>query len=166
MSALALLIGTAIAQANPAPLTRSRAAGQAPARATIADMAWIVGEWRGERDGGTAGEAYSAPTGGQITGHFYETKGGQVTLMELTQIVEREGGIVFRLRHFNRDLSGWEDKTGKPQEFPLLAIEGKRMFFDGITLDHSVPQTLAFHVRIGGADGAPREITYRYRRVR
>lgn len=86
--------------------------------------------------------------------------------MELSQIVERDGGIVFRYRHFNPDFTGWEDKSGAASEHALLAIEGKRMFFDGMTLDHSQPGTLAFHIRVAGKGGTTRDLTYRYRRVR
>lgn len=162
------LIALALLQAAPAapPQTRSAVADQPRATATLADMAWIVGTWRSVREGGVASETYSPADGGQITGHFYETRDGKVSLMELMQIVERDGGLVYRLRHFNRDLAGWEDATRKPDEFPLLAIEGKRMFFDGITLDHSRPGKLDFWVRVTGKDGTAREIVYRYDRVK
>ena len=166
MSALALLLSAAIAQATPAAPIRTRAPAQPPARATVADLAWIVGEWRGERDGSVAGEAYATPVAGQITGLFYEARADKLTLVELSQIVERDGGVVFRYRHFNPDFTGWEDRDGKASEHVLLAIEGKRLFFDGMTLDHSRPDALDFHIRVKGSGTATRDLVYRYRRVR
>jgi hypothetical protein len=133
MSGLALLLAAAVAPIPhapapaPAPMIRTRAPDQPVARATISDAQWIVGEWRGERDGQIAGEAYATPVAGQITGLFYEARAGKLALMELSQIVERDGGIVFRYRHFNPDFTGWEDKSGAASEHALLAIEGKRM---------------------------------------
>lgn len=67
MSGLDLLLVTAVAQIPPAPapapapapMIRTRAPDQPVARATISDAQWIVGEWRGERDGQIAGEAYA-----------------------------------------------------------------------------------------------------------
>jgi hypothetical protein len=35
-----------------------------------------------------------------------------------------------------------------------------------MTLDHSQPGTLAFHIRVAGKGGTTRDLTYRYRRVR
>ncbi|TKD50990.1 DUF6265 family protein [Sphingomonas baiyangensis] len=161
----ALLAQSAPGSALPAQ-TRTLAPGEQPMRATLADMAWIAGEWRGTSASGEAGESYSAPAGGQITGHFYEMRDGRVTLMELSQIIERDGGVVLRYRHFNPDFTGWEDGTRKPVEFRLIAIEGQRYYFDGATLDRTRPGGLDFWVRIDGAGKQPREIVYRYDRVR
>ena len=132
---------------------------------TLSNLAWIVGSWSGEQaDGNFASETYSPPSGGQITGHFFESRAGRVSLMELMQIVERDGSLVYRLRHFRPDFSGWEDKDGKPTEFKLIAIENNRYYFDGITLDASEPGKFAFWVRVTRKDAPPREIVYRYTR--
>ena len=160
----ALLALTAL-PAN-AQQTRSMAAGASSPPATLADVAWLVGTWAGEQgDGRFASETYSEPKGGQITGHFFETREDRVSLMELMQIVESNGSLIYRLRHFRPDFSGWEDKDGTPTEFRLIAVEDGRFYFDGITLDASEPGKLDFWVRVSSKDGAAREIVYRYDRV-
>lgn len=164
-----LLIALSLLIATPAAAQRTRTAvpGTPPPPARLADIGWIVGQWAGRQDGGAfASESYSPPAGGQITGHFFEEKDGRVTLMELLQIVERDGSLVYRLRHFRPDFSGWEDATGKPREYPLLAIDRDHAWFDGLTLDRSDPRTLVVAVMVKGKDGEAREIVYRYPRRR
>lgn len=162
-SLLALL--SLVASPAAAQLTRAATPGDAPPAATLADVAWIAGRWAGrQEDGVFASETYSPPAGGQITGHFFEARDGRVTLMELLQIVERGGSLVYRLRHFRPDFTGWEDASGQPREFALVAIDRDHAWFDGLTLDRSDPRTLVVAVMVTGKDGATREIAYRYPR--
>ena len=83
------------------------------------------------------------------------------------QIVPRDGSLVYRLRHFNADLTGWEDaKAGRAVEFPLVALSAGRVEFDGMTLRREGADGLVSIVRIGSEGGKVQEATFRYRRVR
>jgi hypothetical protein len=161
-----LLAALLVAAPAAAQETRSLAAGAASPAASVDQLAWLTGTWAGGRDGVEATESYTAPHGGQITGHFYEVKDGKVTMMELMQIVPQGNSIAYQLRHFDPDMRGWEDATRKPTSFPLVGIEGDRFYFNGITLVRDGSEGMIFHVRIGERDGTSREISYRYRRVR
>ena len=147
--------------------TRTLAAGASSPDATIDSLAWLAGTWRGEGLGSTATEVYSSPEAGQIAGHFVQhAKTGGVKFYELMQIVPRGTSLVYRLRHFNADLTGWEDaRDGKAVEFRLVAIASDRVFFDGMTLVREGTDGLISIIRIDQGDGKSFEATFRYRRV-
>ena len=154
--------------AAPAAAQRVRSLDKgASPPASIDQLAWLAGSWTGTGMGAAVAETYSAPLGGRITGHFTMADGnGGVAFTELVDYVPLGTSIAYRVRHFGPDMAGWEDKSGAASEHALLAIEGKRMFFDGMTLDHSRPGALEFHIRIVDKAGRTRDLTYRYRRVR
>ncbi len=160
--ALAALPASSVAAAPDE--TRSARAGVAPPDARIESLAWLEGSWRGPGLGGDATEVYSAPEAGQITGHFTQTKQGSVSFYELIQIVPVGKSLAYRLRHFNADLSGWEDKTRKPESFALVAIEKDAVHFDGLTMRRLGPNRIDVWVRIDGK--APREALFSYTRTR
>lgn len=158
---VALLLATPAA----AQETRSLAPGAASPPATLDQLAWLAGTWRGEGIAGPATEVYSSPEAGQIAGHFTQHgKDGGVFFYELMQIVPRDGSLVYRLRHFNADLTGWEDASRKAVEFPLVAIEGDRFHFDGMTLIRDGADAMTAWVKIRERDGSEKEIRFRYRR--
>ncbi|MCC2977504.1 DUF6265 family protein [Sphingomonas sp. PL-96] len=150
------------------PQTRAALPGTPPPHARIADLAWLQGEWHGDGYGGPATEVYSAPQAGGIAGHFLQEDGkGAVLFYELLQIVPRGQTLVYRLRHFNADLTGWEDaKGGKAVEFPLVAVEDNRFFFDGLTLVREGPDTFTVWVKIAEDGKAAQDVPFRYRRIR
>lgn len=162
-----LILATLLGGAAPQE-TRTAAPGSAPPGASIDSLSWLAGTWRGEGYGGPATEVYSAPQAGQISGHFVQEDGkGGVQFYELMQIVPRGRSLVYRLRHFNADLTGWEDaKAGKAVEFPLMAVEGNRNFFDGLTIVREGPDAITVWVRIGKTGGKPEEMPFRYRRAK
>jgi hypothetical protein len=111
-------------------------------------------------------ETYSAPLGGQITGHFAMTDGkGGVAFTEIVDYVPLRNSLAYRVRHFNPDMSGWEDKTGKPVIFPLVAIEKDRWFFDGMTIERTGTDALTMWVRIA-ENGTTNEVPFRLVRTR
>lgn len=146
--------------------TRSLAPDAKPPRAEIAQLAWLAGTWRGEGLGASATEVYSSPQAGRIAGHFQLEDGkGGIAFYELMQIVPLGDSLAYRLRHFNPDLSGWEDKTSKPVEFRLVAIEPDAVYFDGMTLKRSGANQMTVWVRIGEKDGSSQEAPFRYKRA-
>lgn len=153
-----------------APLTaqtiRSAQPGAAHAAARISDLAWLAGSWTGVAMGGEITETYSAPLGGRITGHFVlgDGKGG-VAFSELVDYVAQGNSLAYRVRHFNPDMTGWEDKTGKPVVFPLVAVEKDRWYFDGMTLERTGPDALTMWVRIGEG-GEAKDTPFRMTRRR
>src|SRR5262245_59168810 len=90
--------------------TRSAVEGVASPPAQLADLGWLEGTWVGEGITGPAREVYLAPMGGQMAGHFTQSRGDGVFFYEIVTIVQVGHSLEYRLRHFNADLTGWEEK--------------------------------------------------------
>lgn len=147
--------------------TRSVAPGAQSPPASIADAAWLSGGvWRGSGLGASAVEVYSPPAAGQISGHFELVAEGKVRFYELMQIVEQGGSLVYRLKHFNADLTGWEEK-GDSVAFALVAKEADALHFDGMSFHRTGPDSMTVWLRIDDRKtGNSREERFDYRRER
>src|SRR5687768_8740792 len=110
--AIAILAGGSAAAAQESPLQQRTpntlmAAADVPSPpATLQDMAWFTGRWTGNGLGGETEESWSAPAGGAMMGMFRLVKDGKVVFYEFLTLVEREGSLVLKLKHFNPDLTG------------------------------------------------------------
>ncbi|WP_404335345.1 DUF6265 family protein [Sphingomonas sp. MMS12-HWE2-04] len=158
-----MLMGAALPAA--AQETRTLAAGAKSPPAKIEQLGWLAGTWRGDGLGGAATEVYSIQAG-TIAGHFLqENEQGGALFYELMQIVPRDGSLIYRLRHFGASLKGWEDVTGDAVEFPLIAIEGDAVYFDGMTFRRTGPDEMTVWAKISD-QGKEKEMPFRYRRAR
>ncbi len=137
----------------------------APA-ASLADLSWMVGAWEGEGIArAPAVEAYSPPAGGAMPGHFRQNKpDGSVLFYELLAFVERDGTLFLRLKHFNADLTGWEEKD-VVREFPLSAVGENRWTFGGIEYRRTGKDTMEVSVAMREDDGSKQMLQFRFRRV-
>ena len=132
--------------------------------AKVSDLGWMVGQWAGEGFGAKLFESYSAPIGGQMPGHFYVARDGKPEMYEFVMIAEVGNSIEYRVRHFNPDMTAWEDKD-QFVKFPLVAVEGDSWYFDGLTIRRTGPDTTDHVVRIKGKDGKTSEAVLKYRRT-
>ena len=128
--------------------------------AEIAALSWLVGAWEGEGLGGAAAEVIAPPAGGQMMGMFRHMKDEEsVNFYEFYVFTEVENTLALKLKHFTPDLIGWEEKEDVV-EFPLVAIEGDAVYFDGITFAMTGPDTMEAAVNIEDSANA----CFRYRR--
>lgn len=81
--------------------------------------------------GGVFKETWHAPNANSMMGMFKLAKDGEVLFYEFLTIVETEDEVVLRLKHFDQNLVGWEEKD-KSIEFKLLSINKDEAIFDGI----------------------------------
>lgn len=117
--------------------------------ATLDQIAWLAGSWEGTGLGGESHEAWLPPVNGQMAGIFHQSSEGALQFYEILQFVERDGSLVLRLKHFNRDLSGWEDNSAESAvEFPLVAIEGDTAYFSGLTYERVGEEGLRIYLRL------------------
>ena len=152
---------------TPAAAQKTRSLnGAASPPASVDQLAWLAGSWVGTGMGSEVTETYSAPLGGRITGHFAmaDDKGG-VAFTEMVDYVPVGRSLAYRVRHFNPDMTGWEDRTGKPVVFPLVAVESNRWFFDGMTLERTGRDALTMWVRMTEG-GKTNEVPFRFSRTR
>ena len=145
----ALLLSAAAAPVLP-PEVRTLGAGATSPPASIEDVSFLAGPWTGEGLGGCAEEVMAPASGGQIMGMFRQMKPeGGLRFYEFYTFSEEGGSLVLRIKHFNPDLTGWEEKDERA-EFPLAAIEGTTAYFDGITYSRRGKKEFASAVNIEG----------------
>lgn len=137
--------------------------GEAPPAATLSDVAWIAGHWQGEALGGWCEEIWAPPQGGSMMGMFKLVSEGNVTFYEILSLVEDRGSLALKLKHFNADLTGWEERD-EVRVFPLVKIERQAAYFDGMTFRRIGPDTLRIHVAISRGE-AVEEAEFLYHRV-
>lgn len=143
--------------------TYKAVAGQPRPPATLADIAWLEGHWSGIGLGGLVEEVWSAPAGGSMMGMFRLLVDGAPVFYELELIVEDQGSLMLRVKHFNRDFTGWEEKE-KSVDFPLVWKEGRNMHFDGVSFHPRGDDGLTVYLAIRTRDGGHREEMFSYTR--
>jgi hypothetical protein len=165
LTALILAAGVLQAAAADESKVRSLPAGAASPPARIADVAWLAGRWVGEGLGGAVEEVYSPATGDTMVGHFQMAKNGAVQFFELVQFREEKGSLVYRVKHFNPDLKGWEEKSDSVV-FPLVAIVGGFVYFDGLTIERISNNKVVHWVLLGDGKGGNEVAQFTYRRAK
>jgi hypothetical protein len=111
--------------------------GQRPA-ATLDDVAWLVGAWRGEvvdesfsdAFGDSFEEFWNPPSAGTMVGMFKLLRDGEVAFYELMILAEEAGSLTLKVRHFGADFSAWEDKD-EYADFPLVMADAGALHFRG-----------------------------------
>ena len=141
---------------------RLPADGASPA-ATLAQMKWLQGRWSGKALGGEVEEVWGAAQAGAMLGTFRLVRDGKPVFYEFMTLVEENGSLVMRLKHFNPDLTGWEEMD-QSEEFRLVAIEDDAVHFDGLSM-HVDGNLVTMHLAIENKDGTLDESTFRYERI-
>ena len=166
LAALAALSLAGTVEAEQPMETRLAEKGEPPPAATLAQMDWLVGQWEGAGIGGApALENWLPPAGGTMVGTFVQQgEDGAVRFTEHLYLMEEEGSLVLRLKHFNADLTGWEEKDDMVT-FRLAAIESCAAYFHGLTLRCADPASpgkgLVAAVRMKSGE----ELVFRYEPV-
>lgn len=154
-----------MAQQTLTPSTLSFDSTVAQPVATLADMAWLAGHWRGPALGGLSEEIWSDPEAGSMMGMYRLMQDDAVVFYEILSIQPIGRSLVMKLKHFNADLTGWEEKD-EVQSFRLLKLTATEAWFEGMTFRHPDPDQLEVLLAIEMEDGSIREEEFRYERVR
>lgn len=131
--------------------------------ATLQDISWIQGHWKGEAFGGIVEEIWTPPLGGSMMCAFKLVVDEEVRFYEIVTITEEENSLMLRLKHFHKDLKGWEEKD-ETVDFPLVKITPEKMFFDGFTFERISDNEMNIYVIIGD-EGKEQEAKFNYKRV-
>lgn len=138
--------------------------GKKSPTATIADMSWLAGHWKGEALGGVSEEIWSPPKDGMMMGMYRLIRNGKPVFYELLTLVEENGSLIIRLKHFNADLTGWEEKD-KTVDFPFVAKSNGVIHFDGMAFRPDGDKAVTVFLAIRQKDGTIREEAFRYKRI-
>jgi hypothetical protein len=132
--------------ASPA-LPQEPRAPQPPPQVTLADLDWLVGTWRGDKDGDRIEEAWFEPAAGAMLGAFRWLRGERVVVYELLALEGSAEGVVLLLRHFGPGLAAREERDGA-LAFDLVEARPGEVLFAG--RDPERPTRLGYRK---GADG-------------
>jgi hypothetical protein len=100
--------------------------------ATLNDVSWLVGNWSGEAFGSTFEEGWNPPSAGSMIGFFKLTDGDDVVFYELLLLVEEEGSLSLKVKHFNADFTAWEEKADYVT-FRYVKSDDDAIHFSGIS---------------------------------
>ena len=168
MRKMAWIAGLALVAAGPLAAQETRLAeeGKPAPAATIAEAEWLVGSWSGSGIAGAeAHEAWIAPSGGTMVGIFVqETAEGGIMFSEHMYLMEEGGSLVVKLKHFNPDLTGWEEKDGMVT-FRLVHAEPCALYFNALTYRCDSKGGMVVAVRMKSPKPEPQELVFRFRKV-
>ena len=132
-------------------------------RANLTAVNWLTGHWRGEAFGGLVEEVWSPPMGGSMMGAFKLVVESQVQFYEIETISQVNDTLIFRLKHFNKDLTGWEEKD-KTVDFKLVKVTDNKVYFNGLTIERLSDKEINIYVAIEH-EGNTTEEKFNYKRV-
>ncbi|MEK7856832.1 MAG: DUF6265 family protein, partial [Acidobacteriota bacterium] len=138
--------------------------GKTGENASAADMAWLAGSWSGNGLGGVSEEIWSRPSGGVMMGAYRQIKDGKPVFYEMMLLVETEGTIVLRLKHFHANFVGWEEKD-KSVDFKFVRKEGNRMYFSALTFERKSSKELNIFLALRQKDSTVREELFTLKRI-
>ena len=98
--------------------------------ATLTDLSWFAGRWVDDAGGNLSEETWSGASGDSMLGMWRYVVDGKARIYEILTITSEEGGIVMRLRHFDPQLVGREDKA-TPVVLKLVSRKGRQAVFEG-----------------------------------
>jgi len=100
--------------------------------ATLEDVSWLAGSWSGEAFGSNFEEVWNPPSASSMVGLWKLMNNGQVVFYELMLLVEEEGSLSLKVKHFNADFTAWETKEDFVR-FRFVKVEADAVHFEGIS---------------------------------
>lgn len=102
-----------------------------PIVATLSQLSFIAGSWRGEIDGAVIEERWSPPEGDNMIGMFRLVRDGEGVFYEFMTIAQAGDTPVLRIRHFGQGLEAWEEKDAL-DPYPLVELDSSRAVFENV----------------------------------
>ena len=131
--------------------------------ATLEDVAWLAGSWKGEAFGSTFEEVWNPPSADSMVGMWKLMSDGEVVFYELMLLVEEEGSLSLKVKHFTDDFIAWETKEDFVR-FRLVSFDENAVHFSGLSFyrisDDEIHGYIAMHSK-----GEVREESLIYHRV-
>ena len=134
-----------------------------PPKATLEEVSWVTGHWKGEAFGGIAEEIWSPPLGDSMMFVFKLVTEGKVQFYEVGHIQQRDETLILQLKHFHGSLKGWEEKD-ETVDFKLVKLEGDKIYFDDFTIERISENEINMYVVVGDEDGSSKEVKFNYKR--
>ncbi|MGN7515586.1 MAG: DUF6265 family protein [Allomuricauda sp.] len=138
--------------------------GQPSPKASLEDVSWIEGHWKGKAFGGIAEEIWSAPLGNSMMFVFRLVNDDKVSFYESGHIQQLDDSIILQLKHFDGNMRGWEEKD-KTIDFKLVKVEPNKVYFEGLTMEKISDDQMNVWVLVE-EEGDSEEILFAYKRAK
>jgi len=132
---------------------------------SIDDFKMLVGTWQGSGFNSELTEVWAAPSSGTMMGMFKMEKDGEVIIYEFMDLAKENGTFRMTVKHFNADMTGWEEKNDY-EAFPLLDVKENKLVFEGLTIKKPDNNTLIYLLTVDSKDGSERIEEIIYTRVK
>ncbi|NNE97540.1 MAG: hypothetical protein HKN25_00830 [Pyrinomonadaceae bacterium] len=134
-------------------------------KASAEDMNWMAGAWSGEAFGGSVKEVWAKAEGGSMMGLFsLVSKENKPVFYEFMLFSVENENLVLRLKHFNPDMTGWEEKD-KFVSFRFIKRDGDRFYFQGLTYEKAGDTGLNIYLALRQKDKSYKEEIFRFKRI-
>jgi len=137
--------------------------GTSSPKASLKEVSWIQGHWKGEAFGGITEEIWSPPLGDSMMFVFKLVVNGKVRFYEVGGIRQVEETLLLQLKHFSDDFKGWEEKE-ETVDLKLIKITKNKVYFDGFTIERIDENELNFYVVIGEEADPSEEVKFNYKK--
>jgi len=132
-------------------------------KATLDDVGWIQGHWKGEAFGGITEEIWSPPMGDSMMFVFRLINDNRVQFYEVGGIRQVDETLLMQLKHFHGDFKGWEEKDNTI-DFKLVKIEDSKVYFEGLTFEKISENEMNVYVVIDEKEGKIQEVKFNYKK--
>ncbi len=156
---IAMLAVVGISQVKNTANTVKLADGAKSPAASINDIAWLSGNWSGTGMGGVSDETWGTPNNGVMVGTYRLVIKNKPVFYEMMWMMEHEGSLILRLKHFSADLVGWEEKD-KTVDFKFVNKTGNRMNFNGLTYEQTTKNKLTIYLALRQKDRTLKEESF------
>jgi len=136
--------------------------GMVSPKASLNDVSWIEGHWKGEAFGGIAEEIWSPPLGDSMMFVFKLVSEGKVVFYEIGGIRQIDDTLIFQLKHFGNDFKGWEEKD-ETVDAKLIKVEKNRVYFDDFTFEKISDDEINIYVVVSEKDKTE-EVKFNYKK--
>jgi hypothetical protein len=119
---------------------------QLPGKGKVGDLNWMVGYWTGPGLGGECEEVWMPAVDGHMIGTFRFWDDGKLVFSEFINLIQEGESISMKLKHFNPDLSGWEEKE-EWTTFKLIELSQNKVWFDGLTIER-IGDVMIYHLAL------------------
>lgn len=120
----------------------------------IEDYSWLVGSWTGDGFGGTSHESWAEPVNGTMMGMYRHINAeGELNFYEF--LLLDETGL--KLKHFNPDLTGWEEKEDM-LHFEMVSYTKDKIELKGLTFERKSDTEMTISLKMRRSDGVHTEV--------
>lgn len=127
-------------------------------------LSWLCGCWTGEGLGGTVSECWTQAASGEMIGAFQYSRGGELQFSELLMIGEAGGAFGYHVKHFNRDLTGWEARD-EQVSFNFISADAATATFSGLELIRNGEDGFTVLLQMETSEGEANTAEFVYRRA-